>query len=483
MTQKDLEMIYQTYQTILNMSGDGFLVVDREGTIVDINQAYVQKLEGANGLTREEIIGRDVMEYIPVSNLPRFIHAAKPLMERDAKQAVAEKFFHNMGSSHLISTRATIYSPQKGVLGAVAQVKFYDDVVRLVKRIRQMEQELDYYKYELSNVSSEKVSPHKDSMMSIIGVSDAIIRAKSETDKAAAVDFNVLILGETGVGKELFATAIHNASRRRGGPFVKLNCSAIPAELFESELFGYTEGSFTGASKRGKKGKFEQANGGTIFLDEIGDMPLTMQVKLLRVLQEREIDVIGGAKPKPIDVRIIAATNKNLEECIRNNTFRSDLFFRLNVINIRVPALRDRKEDISLLVESILSRLNAQYKTNTTISSDVLDVLEEYNWPGNVRELINFVERMYAYAEEGIIEVRHIPALIQNLHNKRKCQGTLSEQLAEEEKLILINALEINKHNCKKTADYLGIHRSTLYKKLERYGMNRSGNDPVPAGD
>lgn len=464
------EFLLHTYQTIMNMSRDGFLVVDKQGMIVDINDTYVKKLEGNGGLKRENIIGKKVSDYIPTTKLQKFYRAKTPTIERDARQAIAEKFVRNAGNTHLLSTRASI-SGEEGIIGAVAQVKFYDDITRLMKQIQMMETELDYYKYRLEDKANLVGKPTSDSLLNIVGISQAIEHTKEEIVHAAAVGFNVLLQGETGVGKELFAAAIHNTSPRANGPFIKLNCSAIPADLFESELFGYEEGSFTGALKRGKKGKFELANGGTIFLDEIGDMPMAMQAKLLRVLQEREIDAIGSDKPRPVDVRVIAATNKNLRECIENKTFRSDLFFRLNVINIVIPPLRDRREDISLLIESTLQRLNNQYKTSTIISNEAISVLEDYDWPGNVRELINFVERMYAYAENEIIEVKHIPMLVHHHIDGMTGGSTLFARMKEEEKSIILNALEINKYNCKRTADYLGIHRSTLYKKMDQHGI------------
>ena len=474
----DQEMISHIYKAIMDWSGDGFLVIDENGKIIDINQTYVLKLEGTNGLKREDIIGMNVLDYIPTSLLPDFIHVNKPIHDVDVQQKIADKFLNNTKEQYLISTRATIYSPKRGVLGAVAQVKFYDQVIRLNNQLKQVKQELDYYKNELIHVSKSSQKTPNDSLTSIVGTSDAITLTKGEIVKVASMDFSVLVLGETGTGKELVAAAIHNASSRKNGPFIKLNCSAIPAELFESELFGYEAGAFTGALKKGKKGKLEQANGGTIFLDEIGDMPMSMQAKLLRVLQEREVDVVGGSKPKPIDVRIISATNKDLQTCIKNKTFRSDLYFRLNVICIHVPALRERKGDIPLLAEYLLNRLNTQYQTNTRFGNMVLDLLEDYGWPGNVRELINVVERMYAYAEAGIIETIHVPFLLQHgTHNRHFSKGTLNEQMDHVERSILLTALEANQYNCKRTADFLGIHRSTLYKKMDHHGISRLASD------
>ena len=295
--------------------------------------------------------------------------------------------------------------------------------------------------------------------------------------KVAPIKTNVLLLGETGTGKEVVARALHRRSGRTG-EFVAINCGALPRDLLATELFGYEGGAFTGARETGAVGKFEFADGGTLFLDEIGEMPVDMQVSLLRVLQEREVDVVGGSKPKPIDVRIISATNKDLQTCIKNKTFRSDLYFRLNVICIHVPALRERKGDIPLLAEYFLNRLNTQYQTNTRFGNMVLDLLEDYGWPGNVRELINVVERMYAYAEAGIIETIHVPFLLQHgTHNRHFSKGTLNEQMDHVERSILLTALEANQYNCKRTADFLGIHRSTLYKKMDHHGISRLASD------
>ena len=251
----DQEMISHIYKAIMDWSGDGFLVIDENGKIIDINQTYVLKLEGTNGLKREDIIGMNVLDYIPTSLLPDFIHVNKPIHDVDVQQKIADKFLNNTKEQYLISTRATIYSPKRGVLGAVAQVKFYDQVIRLNNQLKQVKQELDYYKNELIHVSKSSQKTPNDSLTSIVGTSDAITLTKGEIVKVASMDFSVLVLGETGTGKELVAAAIHNASSRKNGPFIKLNCSAIPAELFESELFGYEAGAFTGALKKGKKGK------------------------------------------------------------------------------------------------------------------------------------------------------------------------------------------------------------------------------------
>jgi transcriptional regulator with PAS, ATPase and Fis domain len=308
----------------------------------------------------------------------------------------------------------------------------------------------------------------------MIGGSSPFTEAIRIAKRAAKSDMSVLLTGETGTGKEVFANAIHYASGRKNKPIIRINCAAIPAELMESELFGYAEGSFTGAVKGGRKGKFELANGGTVFLDEIGDMPLTMQAKLLRVLQEKELEKVGSSETIPIDVRILSATNKNLEDMVRNGTFREDLYYRLNVIRIDIPPLRERIDDLGLFVESFLSDLNDKYETEVKISEDALKVLKQYKWPGNIRELKNVIDRSYSLVDSDIITVNELPKsiLVKNklpfLMNAGK---TLPDLVDAFEKEILVSYLEKNNFNCVKTAEELGIHRATLYNKLEKLNI------------
>ncbi|MBU3113044.1 sigma 54-interacting transcriptional regulator [Clostridium lacusfryxellense] len=265
--------------------------------------------------------------------------------------------------------------------------------------------------------------------------------------KVSSSKSNVLLLGESGTGKELFAHAIHNESDRKHSPIIKINCGSIPSELFESELFGYESGAFTGAKKNGKPGKFELANRSTIFLDEIGDLPLSMQVKLLRVIQEKEIERIGSIRSQKIDVRIIAATNKNLEEMIKQKTFREDLYYRLNVINIRVPSLRERRDDIPSLAKYLMKKISLEMGIPVTnISDEAIMVLSLYDWPGNIRELENSIERALNLVDkESIIEIIHLPFYMTKLlltnpaiNNVKtvpiKIYGTLKDMYKEIEK-------------------------------------------------
>ena len=289
----------------------------------------------------------------------------------------------------------------------------------------------------------------------------------------------ILITGESGTGKELFAQAIHNSSARCAGPFVRINCAALPDNLLESELFGYEEGAFTGARKGGKPGKFDLAKGGTIFLDEIGDMPLTMQTKLLTVLQERVVERIGGTNPIPIDVRVIAATNRDLEKMVAEQTFREDLYYRLNVVRLTIPPLRERVGDISLLVDDLIKRLNAHLRTNIQgINPPALDLLQSYRWPGNVRELENLLERAMNLChmnQQSLLKVEHFPSLGNSKFSKIEIldngQTALPDLLDGIEEQLLLKALHEADGNKAKTAKILGIHSSALYRKLKKYGL------------
>ena len=290
--------------------------------------------------------------------------------------------------------------------------------------------------------------------------------------RIARTDFPVLITGETGTGKEVIARAIHMESGRSAEPFVAINCGAIPAELLESELFGYEGGSFTGAKRQGKIGKFEMANKGTFFLDEIGDLPLVLQAKLLRVLQEHEIEKVGGGKPIPIDVRFISATRQNLAEMVERGEFREDLYYRLNVVNIETLPLREHPADILLYANHVLNALNAKYKTGHLLSDRVKYLLMCYKWPGNVRELINVITSAYATCDSYVIEEMDLPGrLVSGTAGNSVSQMKLSEMMNLHEAAIIRDALRRNNQNCKKTAEELGIDRSLLYRKMRKAGI------------
>ncbi|KAB3532145.1 PAS domain S-box protein [Alkaliphilus pronyensis] len=454
------------FEKILDISEDGFLIIDDNEKIININKAYCDFL----GLDKEKIIGKPVLDIIKNSKLPQILSTGEIDID------VIHKLVRGQASNnekYVFVARAPVKNKDNKIIAAVGQVKFSLKTVALAKKLQDLDMQLQYYKKELTRVIGNQYS-----FENIIGRSNNFLSVKKIGEKASRNDFTVLINGETGTGKEVFAHAIHLASNRRNKPFVKINCAAIPSQLLESELFGYEEGSFTGAKRGGKKGKFEFANGGTIFLDEIGDMPLDMQAKLLRVLQEREIEKIGDYKTIPVDVRVIAATNQDLSKKIKDGSFREDLYYRLNVIQINIPSLKERSDDIELFVNYFLDELNEKYETNVEISAKAKKVLVSYSWPGNVRELRNAIYRAYALVDENIILKSHLPTSLLanskiNMNNHYKFSNRNLETILQEfEKEIILEVLKKNSINRKKTAEELGIHRVTLYKKLEKLNIN-----------
>lgn len=305
----------------------------------------------------------------------------------------------------------------------------------------------------------------------IIGNSSAIRNMMDTISQVAPTDSSVMITGESGVGKELVADAIHSFSRRKDGPFIKVNCSALSESLLESELFGHEKGAFTGAIAQ-KKGRFELADGGTIFLDEIGEINQSIQVKILRVLQEREFERVGGERTIKVDVRILAATNRNLEEAIGKGTFREDLYYRLNVVSIKVPSLRERKEDILLLATEFLSRFAKKNgKTIDGFTAKTKSVLFNYDWPGNVRELQNCIESAVVMSKSNLIDVDDLPAKIRNGSvNQNFIHIPIGASMAQAEKIMIANTLSLTKGNKTKAADVLGIGRKTLLRKIQEEG-------------
>lgn len=337
---------------------------------------------------------------------------------------------------------------------------------------------IEYYRNELENIRESKYTFNE-----IIGMSPQMKRLRNTAAQAAKTSSTVLLQGESGTGKELLAHAIHHASPRGNEPFIRVNCAAIPETLMESELFGYCEGAFTGAEKGGKPGKFELADKGSIFLDEIADLQPSIQAKLLRVLQEFEFERLGGVKTIKVDVRVIAATNRDLEELVRQDRFREDLFYRLNVVNIETPPLRERKEDINYLTDYLIEKISDRLGVRVVgISQEARDLLSNYDFPGNVRELENILERAMNFVDEdkGIIEAENLPCF-----NRRSAKSkytnvprvvvdnaSLSDIVAMAEKKAILEALDRSNGNRNEAARLLNIHRSLLYKKLIKHQIS-----------
>jgi transcriptional regulator with PAS, ATPase and Fis domain len=291
-------------------------------------------------------------------------------------------------------------------------------------------------------------------------------------EKVAKTDSTILMLGENGTGKELIASTIHYQGLRRQGPLIKVNCAAFPENLVESELFGYEKGAFTGAEQR-KLGRFERADGGTIFLDEIGDLPASVQIKLLRVLQDGSFERLGGTETLQVNVRVIAATNRNLHDEVKEGRFREDLYYRLNVIPIHMPALRERREDIPLLLDHYLKIYNNRFGRKVVLNSDVVRSLISYDFPGNVRELENIVERCVSLATEDMITQDALPEHIVNDQRRETSRIKLSEVSAEAEKAHITAILKSTKGNKTRTAEILGISRKNLWEKLKSYHIKQ----------
>lgn len=448
--QEQLQIRLERYQNILDYTHDAVIAIDKEGRITATNQIADQMLRPA----KPPFTGRPIEEVLANTRLTNVLQTGEAEI------------------GQIMNIHGTLVSTNRVPIRVGGQVKGVVATFQDIKTLQTTERNIRIKLHEKGLVAKYHFSD-------ILGTSPAILEAKKLSTLFADSQLTVMLYGETGTGKEMFASALHNASPRRDKPFIKLNCSAIPPELFESELFGYEDGAFTGAKKGGKKGKFELANGGTIFLDEIADMPMGMQAKLLRVLQEQEIDRVGSTSVVKIDVRVIAATNKDLIQCIQDNTFRADLYYRLNVINILVPPLRERREDIADIAEHFLRQLNEQYSTEKYFSNEAICALQKKDWPGNVRELRNEVERMFAFSEERIGAEIVLRSKEPEEPAAPPTQAApyvpipLAERLQAVEKAAILEALTQNDFNFRKTAQDLGISRGTLYNKTIFYGITR----------
>lgn len=430
------------------------VIIDKKAEIVHISKEYCKFLN----VSANKAIGRKVTDIIENTRMHKVLESGEGEYSQIQK----------INGRKMIATRIPIIKEEKlvGVLGYV-NYKDTKEVEELYNKISEMEKQINSYRNRLKSEVSSKYS-----LDSIKGESEVILNSKSLLKKSALSNSTVLLLGESGTGKELFAHAIHSLSNRRNKPFITVNCSAIPSELLESELFGYEKGAFTGANKDGKVGKFELANNGTIFLDEIGDMPLFMQSKILRILQEKEVERIGGNSPIKLNIRIVSATNRDLETMVKEKSFREDLFYRLNVIKIKVPPLRERDGDIEVLAYDFLNILSEKMdKKVYKISKDALMLLNTYSWPGNVRELRNVIERSLNMSDNSDeLNVKYLPdKLKNNFVIDDVC--SLDKQMYIAEKKAIHKALLVYKGNKSLAAKKLGISRVTLYEKLKKYKM------------
>ncbi|QEK13429.1 PAS domain-containing protein [Crassaminicella thermophila] len=446
---KKLDMANKHFYAIMESISEGLICTDNKGVIMDINFFARRFL----GLKEEDILGKNIHAILDKKNYDRIMRR----INKGKKYEEEEIYFKTKKGksiSCIVTVTPILERSTNEVEGVVFTFKESKKVHSLVNKI----------------VGAEARFTFRD----ILGNSKDIKEAIRIAALAANTDTTILLLGESGTGKELFAQAIHNESPRRKNPFVFLNCGAIPRELVGSELFGYVEGAFTGAKRGGHPGKFELADGGTIFLDEIGDMPLDTQVNLLRVLETKEIVRIGGHNVVPVDVRVIAATHKDLKKEVELGNFREDLFYRLNVMPIKTPSLRDRKEDIKVFVDYFIEKFSKSMgKSIKGIQESFYRGMINYNWPGNVRELQNVVQLVVNMVEdEEILTYKHLPSYMKSSNMPKGIDLTEGLMTLEEiEKMAIIKTVQEVGGNLALAAKILGIGRSTLYRKIEKYGL------------
>ncbi|MDL2219318.1 sigma 54-interacting transcriptional regulator [Ruminococcaceae bacterium OttesenSCG-928-O06] len=442
---------------------DGILILDSECVVVYMSDTYRQILN----LDKEYCLGKKVweIENLDKSTLPQTMKTREET--RGLLFDVAEEA-PGVGVHELLYVdRVPLISGDDEVEGAMSFIKSMNNTNEVISVFRQVKEESRFYQQEL------KRSGITLGFDNLVTQDAAVLEIIKTAKRTANSDIPILLLGETGTGKEVVANAIHAVSARRSRPFVKVNCAALPEHLIESELFGYEEGAFTGAKKGGKKGKFELADKGTIFLDEIGELPMQTQAKLLRVLQDGVIDRVGASEPVSSDFRLIAATNRNLSRMVEQGEFREDLYYRLSVLPIEMPPLRRRRGDIPLLIQRFLAEVNHRYGTEVAIEKAAVQYIAKQPLPGNVRELKNIIERSYIMRQkDGMITMQDLEFLGEKNEaetpGKKAGKGTKPEGA---EKAEILRALDETGHNCAKAAQKLGISRMTLYRKIDKYGI------------
>lgn len=449
-------------EILLNAIDSLFLtiIIDENEVVRYISESYSKILN----LPVSEVIGKHVKSVIPDT---RTIEVLK------SGEAELGSIYILQNGDTTVCNRLPIKDSSGNVRGVISTATFpnMEMINQFSQEIKKLREENKLYQMQLSSLKHSQFS-----LDSVIGNTPQIAQIKDTIGKIADSDLSVLITGETGTGKEVFANAIHQLSNRRHGNYVKVNCAAIPKDLLESELFGYEEGAFSGAKKGGKPGKFEQANGGTILLDEISEMPLPLQSKLLRILQEKECERIGGNKTIKLNVRVLCATNQNIESMVEDGSFRRDLYYRINVIEMLLPPLRERLDDLPMLCEYLISKINTNHGCYIeSLSDEVLSMFYDYNWPGNVRELEHVLERASVLALSGILERPDFdffwPKVYKNDITKSNIHLFQDSKQSTERKVIM-NALETTKGNKSEAAKLLGISRSLLYGKLNKYKID-----------
>lgn len=436
---------------ILDSLYDGILIIDSEGIVRYINPAYTRITK----VKEEDIIGKKLSDVRKGSYLTEVIKSGKLQLNVHRK----------MDEVEYIVNMVPIYGKKNKVLGGISLLNELNDVYKLTEKLNLSKIIIQNLKEHVKSLGSGKYN-----FDDIIAVDKKSVEIKEFAKRIALTDSNVLITGESGTGKELYASAIHNFSLRKDFPFIPVNCASFEKSLIESELFGYEEGTFTGAKKNGKTGLFQLANGGVLFLDEIGELEYGLQGKLLRVLQEKSIRKIGGSKEIPIDVRLICATNKDLFKLMEEGKFRRDLYYRIAIIPLTIPPLRERKDDIPALANKFISDLSQKYKKDMFLSQEAIQLLKEYEWCGNIRELKNIIEFTFNMREERVILKEHLPIKVEeNILDSEIIE--LNEYINKVEKEYINKAIAKygdSVEGKKKAAKALGISLATFYNKLNR---------------
>jgi len=445
---------YDLFDTFFESGNFCIVIVDQEGLISYMNESYCRFLN----VEKSTVIGKHVADVIENSRMH--------IVTQTGEEEIADLQY--IRGSYMIANRVPLRSEGK-IVGALGMVLFRDteEWLKMNSHIRDLLLELKTYRSQLDQQNGAAYSLHH-----IISRSPELERLKNKVKKIAPGDVSILLRGESGTGKELFAHSIHHLSERSTKPFVKVNCAAIPEHLLESELFGYQEGAFTGAKKGGKPGKFQLADGGTLFLDEIGDMPLNAQVKILRALQEGEVEAVGAVKPQKVDVRIIASTHQPLEELIQSQSFREDLFYRINVVQFRIPPLRERREDLRLLSKSLLHKVTERIgKRVIDFDEEVYESLKQYHWPGNIRELENVIESAVHLTSTETVGIEDLPDHIQPNPYMGQEDHSLKEIMERTERQAIERAIKKADGDKTKAAERLGIGKSSLYDKVKKYQL------------
>lgn len=445
---------------------DGIHITDGEGVILFINDAYTR----TTGIRPEQVLGRRVSEIEGL--LYQGSVTGQVLETRQRVNAVATIL--ELGKEVLV-TGTPVFDSAGNVKLVVTNTRDFPELKRLEQQLHALTEEQRKANQELAYLRRRQAGGKE-----LIYRSEAMESVMELARTVAQTDVTVLITGESGTGKELIANELYQNSARRDKPFIKVNCAAIPAELLESELFGYEEGAFTGARRSGRAGMFELADTGVILLDEIGDMPLALQTKLLRVLQQRELIRVGGSRPVKLDLRVIAATNKDLREEVYQGRFREDLYYRLNVVPIELKPLRERRADIPILAQHFCRGFCKKYGRVMSISPEAIELLTQYPWPGNIRELENLVERIVVTnAGDGTVtreQVRSALSSNGSFPGESPAPGSLKQQVSAYEQGLILQAVE-REGSIRRAAKALGVDHSTLVKKLRQYGLAEAEQD------